>query len=320
MTTPPRPLPDLEAMAALMDRVAEASRDAPELEGLDLDEVLRFIDGKRAIFTASYKGTPAIARFYFDEPRAYARRDWAELQRTWGYMSDGPHRVNEPLYHLPDLGLIVVRRAAGQPMLERLWQMEPEERFALMPRAVAWLRHYTAPNERRSAMRAASWLSKAEKRLGKQASGRLRPMLKDLNKELRRLVPAMEGHPWRVSISHGDFHPNNLLVEADHLTGIDTGGSAKLPIYKDMARFLTHMGRRGLHPSGTARFGVDKGTFDLFAQDFALDDPEREVWLPFMIGIEGFLRVETSGLKRARVRRAQAFYETLLDDLRGIDV
>lgn len=320
MSSKASPMPDLEAMATLMERVEEAASDAPELAELDLDEVLRFIDGKRAIFTGTFKGIPTIARFYFDEPRINSKRDWRELERTWPYMSEGRFRVNEPLFHLPDLGLILVRREAGEPMLEKIWQAEPEGRFEMMPDAVDWLRHYTKPTERRSAMRAASWLSKAEKRMSRQAYHRLRPLMRGVRDELERLLPAMAGHAWRVSICHGDFHPNNLLIEGGVITGIDNGGSAKLPIYKDMARFLTHMGRRALHPSGSVRFGVDAGTLDLFAAAFELDAAEREVWLPFMIGIEALLRSETGDLNRSRLKRAQAFYEALLQNLREIDV
>ncbi|MEM7598114.1 MAG: phosphotransferase [Pseudomonadota bacterium] len=313
------PLPDLEAMTALMERVERAAADAPELAGMELEEVLRFIPGKRAIFAGTFAGTPAIARFYFEEARAYAKRDWDELQRTRTYMSEGPYQVNAPLYHLPDLGLIIMQRAAGQPMLEKIWKSEIDSRFNMMPGAVHWLRHYTRPMERRAPMRAASWLAKADKRMGKNTSARLRPLMQGVRAQLQRLLPAMEGQTWRVSISHGDFHPNNLLVDGDTLVGIDTGGSAKLPIYKDMARFLTHMGRRGLHPSGEAQFGVDKGTFDLFAQVFDLEAAEREVWLPFMIGIEALLRSETEDLNRSRLRRAQRFYEALVADLSGIN-
>ncbi|MEM7731690.1 MAG: phosphotransferase [Pseudomonadota bacterium] len=313
-------VPDLEAIAALMARVQNASARAPDLADLDLDEVLRFIEGKRAIFTGTYKDIPAIARFYVEEPRAYVRRDWAELQRVRPYMTDPPYRVNEPLFHLPELGLLVVRRDKGQPMLEKLWQTDPMDRAEMMPPAVHWLRRYTRPMERHGPMRAASWLAKAEKRLRKQGSARLRPLLIDLNMILHKLVPAMDGQTWRVTISHGDFHPNNLLVCDGVVTGIDTGGSAKLPIYKDMARFLTHMGRRGMHPTGAARFGVDAGTFDLFADVFDLDAPEREVWLPFMIGIEAMLKLETNTLSRGRLRRAESFYEALLADLQQIQL
>ncbi len=313
-------IPDLEAVADLMQRAEAASADVPELKALELDEVLRVIGGKRAIFTGRFNGRPAIHRFYMDEPRAYAKRDWEELNRTWPYMSSGPYRVNRPLFHYPDLGLIVVKRVSGKPMLEAVWQSEKEDRAAFMPEAVKWLRHYTQPTETRRAARASSWLTKAEKRMDKQAFARLRPMLASLQAELHRLVPALDGQNWRIAISHGDFHPNNLLVADGILTGIDTGGSARLPIYKDMARFLAHMGRRGLHPSETARFGVDAATFDHFVQEFELDAVEREIWLPFMIGIEALLRVETAGLSRSRVRRAQMFFETLLDDLRSIDV
>ncbi len=313
-------VPDLEAITALMAQVRNAVATAPELDHLELDEVLRFVDGKRSIFTGTYKDIPAIARFYLEEPSAYVRRDWAELQRVRPYMTDPPYRVNEPLYHLPELGLLVVRRDDGQPMLEKLWQANPADRAEMMPPAVHWLRQYQKPMEQHGPMRAASWLAKAEKRLRKQGSARLRPLLIDLNMILHTLVPAMEGHQWRVTISHGDFHPNNLLVGDGVLTGIDTGGSAKLPIYKDMARFLTHMGRRGMHPAGAQRFGVDAGTLDLFAEVFALDPSEREVWLPFMIGIEAMLKLETNTLSRGRLRRAESFYEALLADLRKIDV
>ncbi len=308
-------LPDLDALSALVERL----EGVPELAAVTLEDAIRVINGKRAIFAGSYAGTPAIIRFYLDEPRAYARRDWEELTRLWAFMADGIHRVNKPLIHYPDLGLVVVRKEPGKPMLEAIWQAEPEARASYMPQAADWLRHYTAPTERYAAMRAPSWLTKAEKRLTKQAFARLRPLLSALQVELRRLVPAMVGKEWRVAICHGDFHPNNLLVAEDGLIGIDTGGSAKLPIYKDMARFTTHMGRRGLHPSGEVRFGVDNGTLESFAAAFKLDAFEREVWLPFMIGIEGLLRVETEGLSRSRIRRAMTFYEGLLEDLRGID-
>ncbi|MEM6588990.1 MAG: phosphotransferase [Pseudomonadota bacterium] len=312
-------VPDLEAIAALMARVQNATAQAPELEDLELDEVLRFVEGKRAIFTATFQNIPAIARFYLEEPRAFARRDWAELQRTRPFMTEGPYRVNEPLFHLPELGLLVVRRDDGKPLLEKLWNSDPADRAEMMPPAVHWLRQYTLPMERPSPMRAASWLAKAEKRIRKQGSARLRPLLIDLNMLMHGILPKMEGHDWRVTISHGDFHPNNLLMGDGVLTGIDTGGSAKLPIYKDMARFLTHMGRRGIHPTGNVRFGVDAGVFDMFAEVFELNTPEREVWLPFMIGIEAMLKLETNTLSRGRLRHAERFYEALLTDLRAID-
>ena len=312
------PFPDLDVIADLMEQIGAATADAPGLKGMELDEVVRFVSGKRAIFQGHFDGTPAIARFYLDEPSAYAKRDWDELQRTWPYMSGGPYRVNEPLYHLPDLGLLVVRHASGEPMLERIWQSEKDQRFSMIPGAVHWLRHYTKPMERRGPMRAASWLSKAEKRISKQGSARIRPLLAEIRAHLHRLLPGMDGHDWRVSISHGDFHPNNLLVDGDVLTGIDTGGSAKLPIYKDMARFITHMGRRGLHPSGDARFGVDRGTIDLFCDVFQLDTHERQLCLPFMIGVEGLLRSDTQDLNRSRLRRTQSFYEGMARDLAAI--
>ena len=120
---------------------------------------------------------------------------------------------------------------------------------------------------------------------------------------------------WSGAICHGDFHPNNLISKDECLTGIDTGGSSILPVYKDMARVLVHMGRRAVIPSGQMWLGVDRVGFDAFAEAFAFDDLETHVCLPFMIGVEALLRVENKSLSRGRIRRATAFYTALLADL-----
>ena len=128
-------------------------------------------------------------------------------------------------------------------------------------------------------------------------------------------MPPFARSPWRNAICHGDFHPNNLLVKGERLTGIDTGGSASIPIYKDMARFLMHMGRRGLIPSGEARFGVDAQGIDAFAEVFEMSDQERDLVLPFMLGCEALLRFENPGIKRGRIRRAAEMTDQLIADL-----
>ena len=85
-----------------------------------------------------------------------------------------------------------------------------------------------------------------------------------------------------------------------------------------MARFLAHMGRRGLIPSGQRRFGVDRVGLDAFAQAFALEEAEYGLALPFMIGVEALIRVESKALSRARIRHSAAFYDALLEELRSV--
>ena len=99
------------------------------------------------------------------------------------------------------------------------------------------------------------------------------------------------------------------------MTGIDFGGSSLLPIYKDMARFLMHMGRRCLIPSGETWMGVDQMGAHAFRDSFNLSDLEFNVILPFMLGIEALLRVEILELPASRIKRAERGYRRLLKDL-----
>jgi Ser/Thr protein kinase RdoA (MazF antagonist) len=235
-------------------------------------------------------------------------------------MGRGDLRVNAPLHHVPELGLVVVAHASGTPLMQRIWRAPHDERPGHLAPAAQWLRKYTRPTEDRGAARLAGWLSRARAAAARQPYAHLRPVEAALLAETERIAAPLAGTRWRTAICHGDFHPNNLLVDGPCLTGIDTGGSARLPVYKDMARFLAHMGRRGLVPSRSRQFGVDRAGLDAFAAAFELDGVERGLALPFMIGIEALIRVESSALTRARLRHAEAFYEALLTDLRGIAV
>ena len=122
MSEPP-PFPaDMDATMAIARRFeARAARD-PALAGAVLGDVLRLVPGKRAVLSGRFDGHPAIYRFHFDAPQENATRSWAELTRTAGYMCEGDLRVNAPLHHVPDLGLVVVEHAPGTPLMQHLWR------------------------------------------------------------------------------------------------------------------------------------------------------------------------------------------------------
>lgn len=312
------PIPDIDAMMELVGRFEAAQAREPALAEAELDEVIRMIHGKRALFSGAYAGRDAIFRFYLDRPEAHAARDWAELERTRGYMTEGDLRAHEGLYHNAALGLVVSTKEQGTPLLQHIWRSEPDARTTYLEPAAQWLRKFTAPTETREPARVEAWLERAAACAERQPFAELRPLEAAILAEMERISAPLKEAEWRVATCHGDFHPNNLLVDGARLTAIDIGGSARLPIYKDMARFLAHIGRRGVRLSGARRFGVDAVGFDAFAQVFALDEAERQVWLPFAIGVEALIRVESKGLKPARIQRAKSFFRALLTDLRAL--
>ena len=284
-------------------------------DGAEIAEVLRRVPGKRAIFAGSWQGRDAIFRLAEAGTADTQAREWDEARRIWPYMQGARFRVAEPLAYLPDLRLMVMERAPGTPLLSHLWSVAPSERSAALTPAVQWLRRYTEVSEGWQMAAPEGWRARAARCAGAQVFSDLREIEGGILAALDALLPAMAGTEWRVAICHGDFHPNNLLRDGARLTGIDTGGSARMPVCKDIARFLMHLARRGMIPSGQMWCGVDAALVARFSEVFALTEAERRVVLPFFLGIEALLRVETHALKPRRVHQAATVYRALLADL-----
>ncbi|WP_210876907.1 phosphotransferase [Roseovarius autotrophicus] len=295
--------------------------DAPPLPEIDLPdgavitEVLRHVPGKRAIFAGHWRGRAAIFRQAERATAEMQAREWQEARRIWPYMQGARFRVTEPLAYLPELRLMVMERAPGTPLLQWLWQTEPEARGAALAPAAQWLRRYTDASESWTGAAPEGWLARAGRCAEAQPFDHLRKIESEILAALRSLAQRLDGAEWRVAVCHGDFHPNNLLRDGDRFTGIDTGGSAHMPVCKDIARFLMHLARRGMAPSGAAWCGVDAALARQFTETFALTETERRTVLPFFLGVEALLRVETPAIKPRRLRLAETVYAALRDDL-----
>lgn len=314
------PLTDPATLSVLWARLDAARAAHPALATAEIDEVLRIVPGKRAVLAGRWLERPVVLRLA--EPQEVERqaREWHELIRIWPAMQVGRDRVAEPLLWLPEAGLMVLERVAGTPLLEHLWRCDPRQRTTCLRPAAEWLRRYTENTENWDTGNAAGWLARATRSAAQQPFARLRASESIILQHLREIASALEGAEWRVAICHGDFHPNNLILGRDRLTGIDTGGSARLPVCKDIARFLVHMGRRGMIPSGRRRLGVDACGLDIFSEVFCLTETERRFWLPFFIGVEALIRVERKGIKKGRLQHAAAMYATLAEDLAHVQV
>lgn len=315
MSGPTPPLSELDGTMQIVARFEEARAADPALAEAELDELKRLVPGKRAMLSGRWQGRAAIFRMHLDPASHAPGNEWAEMTRAWPHMQGKTLRIAEPLHVNEEFGLLVIEDIPGTPLMQHMWHLDPADRAPCLPQAAAWLRAYTAHSEITAKPRAAVWLNKAAAAAATQPHPKLQRRERKILRHLTRLAPLCDDLPWRHAISHGDFHPNNLIVGEDRLTGIDLGGSATIPIYKDMARFLMHMGRRGLIPSGEARFGVDARGIDAFAGAFSLSAQERDLILPFMLGVEALIRVEHAGIKRGRVRRAAEMSDRLIADL-----
>jgi len=295
-----------------------AETDLPD--GAEIGALIRHIPGKRRIHEGSWQGRCAVFRLAAPETAEMQAREWQEACRIWPHMQGARFRVAEPLAYLPEIHLMVMERAPGTPLLDRVARLRAGRRAARLAPAAAWLRRYTDVSEGWRAARCQGWLARAERATDGQPFPVLREIEAGILDGMGLIAGRIDGADWRVAICHGDFHPNNLLVNGRTLTGIDTGGSGRMPVLKDIARFLMHMARRGVCPSGRAWCGVDAGMRDAFVEAFALTEAERRLVLPFFLGVEALIRVETPALRPRRIRIAERVYAALRDDLAARDL
>lgn len=312
------PLPDLEALEEIASRF-EAARMADAVPGdAELGDLIRLVPGKRAVIRGKVGGRACVWRMFLDPLDDVSSREWDELQRIWPEMQGKRFRVAEPLFHNAAHRLLAIEEVAGTPLLELVRAAPEAQRTGLLAPAAGWLRRYTESTESWVPAKPVGWLKRAERASATQPFARLRKLETELIAQMTRLAPRIEGLDWRVAICHGDFHPNNLIVAGERMTGIDTGGSGRMPVYKDIARFAMHMGRRGVIPSGRRVLGVDGALLETFTDIFAMTEAERRGILPFMLGVEALLRVETRALSKSRIRRAGEMYEALIEDMAAL--
>lgn len=311
-----------EQAVAAMARLNALIDSDPVLAGAQIHEVLRLVPGRRAIIAGQFAGQPAVFRvsLHPDETTAFAK-EWQELCRAQPFMCTGTAQIATPLARSEAKDVIVVARAPGDPLLVHITGLPKSDRIQPVVAAAAWLERYQDASVAVGAIGWKKWFTKAESALEQQTHPELQAVearvLRRM-KTLGRRLDHLKG--WRMAIGHGDFHPNNLILGPDHiLRGIDLGGSGRIPIYKDMARFLTHMARRGVMLSDARRFGVDATAFDAFVNASHLNQSEAELCLPFMICFETLFRVEHPDMPARRVTHAVRMAKALLADLRGMD-
>lgn len=277
----------------------------------NVDALIRNLPNRHAIMSGHYSNKATVFRLALSEKAQAANQEtWSELSRIGPHMRQGSNRIAQGLENLDDGVLLISEAAIGNPYLPYLKDRDPQH----SARLASWLFQYTRPSlESREAM-IDFWLKQARKSSKKQPFPRLKSKEDQILERMQNLAIRIKGQPWRIAISHGDFHPNNLLWDGVNLTGIDIGGSSYLPIYKDMARCLVHLARRDILLSDEHIFGVDQSLIRTFSKQFALSEFEQDTLLPYFIGFECLIKVEQPNAPSWRLRAAETLYDRFLID------
>ena len=290
----------------------------PELENVSDIRVLKYKANRHSVLSGCLGTQAVIFRFFPKERIRIAKREWAEMQRIWPYLNDGDCRICRPLYLSADKRILVVENIKGILLLKHIQNAEPDLSITCINHCARWLRTYTFPTEDWQDNDYTYWLDRAEKAMERQSFADIRVLQKSILNDLKRIGKLIEKQKWRTAICHGDFQLKNLIMQGKTLVGIDTGGSAKLPIYRDIARLLAQSGRHGILP-GTERYlGVSRASIQAFSQAFSFNQPEENLILPFMLGCEAILRVEPVTISSTRLNYSVNMYHSLAHDLSEI--
>lgn len=284
-----------------------------------IEVALHIVPSKHALFKGRWQGAKAVFRIALNEAaKETASKEWAELTRAWGFMSEPPLTMTQPLYFEPVHGVTVTAFAPGRGLLYHLWSLEPAARIAPMNLAADWLHKFTLNNQEVRTPNRRPWRNWAEAAAAKQPHEPLQKAEARVLQKMKKLYRQINLPEWRVALAHGDFHLNNLHIHAETVTGLDLGGTNHAPLYKDMARALVHMARRGMVPSGARRFGVDAAAFDHYVKRFDLTEAEANGFLPYFICFETLIKVEHPDMPKQRIEHALTMSEALFADMKQI--
>lgn len=307
---------DARAAQGALERAARTV-----LRGRDhtVGKALHIVPERHAVFRGGLDGTQAAFRLALsNSAKEQLAREWGELTRAWEHMSPPPLTTPRPLAFGEAEGLMVTSEAPGEGLLSHLWRIEASERAPLIALSADWLNKYTAPSAKLRAPNRRPWRRWAEDATARQPHEALRNSEARVLQKMKKLYRQIDLPEWRVALTHGDFHLNNLFWDGKTLTGIDLGGTGHAPLYKDIARALVHMARRGMLPSGKRRFGVDEEAFQAYAETFSLTETEANGFLAYFIAYETLIKVEHPEMPRARLDHALEMTEALFADLKAI--
>jgi hypothetical protein len=160
--------------------------------------------------------------------------------------------IPEPLLAIPKAGLLVTSKVYGEPLTDVLKKYAnrlagPFRTSRLRGRAQLvgdWLRHFqSATKAEPVAFSTKAFLADLEFRLEKlQTKGFTAAITRDILQSSSQGAAGLDGKFVPASAKHGDFIPQNILVERDGVGVVDFEGfTEREPLYEDLGMFLGYL-------------------------------------------------------------------------------
>ncbi|QFU07152.1 hypothetical protein FIU81_00475 [Palleronia sp. THAF1] len=292
--------------------LAEAGVAAPNVQAevaaalhddLQIEECLKARRGV-VIYRASLRGRRLIVK----QGVPNAAEVLQEMRAARLRMAGGPNDVVAPVVAVNDI--LVMDEAPGQPMQLALDDLGPgDTRNARMARVGDWALSYTGGNYDTGVFGKTYWFRKRSEEIAKaRVAEEMRGALQNVMAWLERHAERIAGAPVTKGTVHGDLTPMNLhLDDKDILWGFDVGTGPRMPIARDLARFMVTWARSSNLPDG---LGLEEAM--ALARPVLRDD-ELTTLLPFFLGEQIAGRLAEQMPDGVRARRIQQMAVTLME-------
>lgn len=298
--TEPDPKP-----AIMREWLESALRAIPALAGARTGKVLSESE-RRLVVLGRLDGAEVV--FSFDSGPGYAERTaraaegLAHFHAALG--ADGPFRVPRPVGHWPAHRLSVTGFAPGASLDGLLATARREERSRLLARAGGWLAAATARHRQDETFGGRFWVRRLGADAARISDSAPRLLAQALAGRLADYAQRCEGRVMARAPAHGDFRAQNLLYDpADGvLTALDLSRWEVRPLARELASFLTDLGRR--EPGADA--SADR---DALLSAAGLPAGEAETVLPFFEireVLHAYIRAAERGAANGSRAEAQA--------------
>jgi hypothetical protein len=230
-------------------------------------------DGRRAVAEYTFEGRlSVVAKLYGDAAEASAA--YQVLCSLWrrGFGPRSLYRVAEPIAHLPDHGVVVMRAAPGN-RLRALHARGREELQEGLRKAARWL---VALHASRLRLGPREDVAYGVSRLARRASiaiacrADLEDFVRRAMEELARRGAAADGPKGPVQ-THGRYHAEHVFLAPHGVTVIDLDRAAVADPMKDVGEFL-HRLRWQAAREGWGSQALEEST-DAFLSEYARHRP-----------------------------------------------
>ncbi len=299
--------------------VTELMLAQPGIRRFRITEVLKHSDHS-AVFRARLNGKPVVVKQFFQSNSASEIAAMqSEIDHLEGVFDGEIFQANTCLHAWPDTGLVVLSFARGQRLSDKISSSDSDQRRRLFRRAGKWLKLYGTGRQQQGSFSPRWWMGRLPNPEHCHMSNASdRALLIELFHGLERAARNSIGASVTHSATHGNFVATNIIFHRGTLCGINIKGDIRLPVAREVARFLVHQQISDSHEGDARQHGIWRDDLRAMISSEVIPNVERDTTLPFFIGEQlygRFVELCTSDTQLADLERCRLAIHSFIEEV-----